>query len=603
MNLILFLITVVLINEVSTFTDFDFSRFPNCDIYDYGSPSPISSLSHPTVLSYRNKSSVLKDQKLRFAPKLRPKYCYVLLSSLLSIKHSVLRFFGYREDSAILLFALNQKNPQLIMLQTMNNFRRFNAHIYFIFPSSFEVYCILCPHFHLKSGPDLPCGNNLPLNNKAFFGGTYVEKGGRVEGSCRSTIRDYTCWPDERLIVTTSNSLNFTVVYSESRAEKMGKFFPTYLSQESYLISNRDIGTTFAPFIRDTEEYFPFYCEDELKFPQVSYSYWSEPFDLMTWAMLGSSLICAASISSVVITHQCTTTNPSTTTTTTTTTTVFSSILNYGVIPLRQCFRRRMLPLELLFCFCTFFLSMDYESFITSKITIPNPPILARDLRELVEDWGYKVFYPVDTIEQLQSGQDLHEFKYGFKRYGLSHVFYESIQPYEFVQGQRMSKEWTLSRRGAKVITDLGINDRAASMLEWKQYEIKLSRHCHTADKPFFRRYVAQLVNGRGFQRILRFYFLTLENGLMDFWKRSFLWFQDSKRTARALRHLSSISSLHPHRDQEQKQGFVAVKLNKKVVQIFQMWGVGGTLSILWLIMEIFLHCVSRRKNAVRVTS
>jgi hypothetical protein len=85
----------------------------------------------------------------------------------------------------------------------------------------------------------------------------------------------------------------------------------------------------------------------------------------------------------------------------------------------------------------------------------------------------------------------------------------------------------------------------------------------------------------------------------MDFWKRSFLWFQDSKRTARALRYLSSISLLHPHRDQEQNQGFVAVKLNKKVVQIFQMWEVGGTLSILWLIMD----CVSRRKNAVRGTS
>jgi hypothetical protein len=112
MNLILFLMTVVLINEVSTFSDFDFSRFPNCDIYDYGSPSPFRSLSLPTVLSYKNKTrSVLKDQ-LRFAPKLRPKYCYVLLSSLLNIQHSVdLQFFGYREDSAILLFVLNKKKP------------------------------------------------------------------------------------------------------------------------------------------------------------------------------------------------------------------------------------------------------------------------------------------------------------------------------------------------------------------------------------------------------------------------------------------------------------------------------------------------------------
>ena len=69
------------------------------------------------------------------------------------------------------------------------------------------------------------------------------------------------------------------------------------MTSDQYVVGTRRAQYDGLAFIRDTEDYFLLYCENELKYPKVSFSIWLSPFDLLTWML---SLIAVTASAGVI---------------------------------------------------------------------------------------------------------------------------------------------------------------------------------------------------------------------------------------------------------------------------------------------------------------
>jgi len=62
---------------------------------------------------------------------------------------------------------------------------------------------------------------------------------------------------------------------------------------------------------------------------------------------------------------------------------------------LRQISPKRMTVPQLIFTIFGFYLTISYKGSITSEITVPPLPIVAKNLQELILGRGYEMLFPV----------------------------------------------------------------------------------------------------------------------------------------------------------------------------------------------------------------
>jgi hypothetical protein len=103
------------------------------------------------------------------------------------------------------------------------------------------------------------------------------------------------------------------------------------------------------------------------------------------------------------------------------------------------------------------------------------------------------MFFPVLNITEL-ARYDVNEFRDGFKEYNLSNVFNSNFRGFDYANDT--STRYCLARKKNNLATDVG-QSKLGWILMGLQYEAK-GRFCHVVPEPFFRRYFATLVRGRG---------------------------------------------------------------------------------------------------------
>jgi hypothetical protein len=603
------------------------SRLSGCDIVDFGSPfffrtestttTTLSALTEPII----NGRQRLNERLLGNVPRIRSSSCTVLVVGPgfigMDLNHPVLQRYGYREDSFIILFLDESVQSSSSSYGVLNQYHRLNAQVYFVFnnASDYDLQLnknLIFPQFRfLIPSVDVDyCRQEIDMNmemdlssssltdDKTFFLGRRILIGWRGEQiSVKDTRRSqhhqsheeitYSS-PDDQFIHTASEYFNVTVIYESDVKEML--LSSTSITHEAYAESFRIAGPGFCTFIRDFEDYFLLYCEDELQFEGEDYGYWLMPFDWPTWVLLVMSIVLGAVVSIIMNFEM----NLSL---------LVEKILSNIAIVLRQGLlsatssrSSSASQIELVLCMCTFLLSIDYESIVTSKMTVPGPPIVAKDLRELVLDWGYKVFFPVQKPEDILE-YDHHEFEGGFRKYNLSEVFFESIQAFEIDEkGRSLSRAESLGRKNGKIVTDIAEHEVDYVLEDWKSsLEEEGARFCHLAKEPFFRGYYSRLVDGRGFGRIIRLQFLTLQNGILMWWNHLHKWMENYINKSKGVIRRNSGNKKEHQSVEGDHERFYAVKLNVKVIQIFEIWAFTGSCAVICFVCELAADLVKRR--------
>lgn len=181
---------------------------------------------------------------------------------------------------------------------------------------------------------------------------------------------------------------------------------------ELYLEQYRQASISSLTFIRDVEELSIVYCEDALKYETSTYSSWLYPLHQSVWIWWVTSILLILMFNYIqyaVISMQHKNNGMSLREE------LFllvHKLLDILSTVLRQVKLRVILESKTLIVFSvlSLFLTIRYESVITSDIIAPPRPLVAKNLRELVVERGYKVFIPTDSIDETYD-LDLHEIK------------------------------------------------------------------------------------------------------------------------------------------------------------------------------------------------
>jgi hypothetical protein len=413
----------------------------------------------------------------------------------------------------------------------------------------------------------------LKMARSLSFHGNKVGVEGQTQRSCSVEFRLKSCSEHFRFVATAERYFNFTTEYmsyweiNHYLTHGNHDSIHSFVSEESYVVQYRTRKSSASCFLRDAEDYFLLYCENELKYLRSSSTYWTSPLDTTVWVLLVLSLTFSAAIAS---------TKPRKTF-------IIAFTELVGTL-LRQISNRKMFFLQVVFCFMGFFVSIPYESVVTSDVTVPLPPLVVRDLKELVVDRGYKMLYPIMNISEL-AGYDLHEFSDGFKKYNLSDVFL-SFQGFDYANDTKAS---CLAKKKNNLATDVGQSELGWIVMEF-QSEAK-ERFCHVVPEPFFRRYFATLVRGRGHEKIVRFLSLTREVGILGFWYSNHHWFTEYRNKM----YLLARQNVHPAEDKE------VLRLNERIAEIFQAFAGGIGVSATCLIGEVVWYFMKTRGNTIVV--
>jgi hypothetical protein len=404
--------------------------------------------------------------------------------------------------------------------------------------------------------------------------GNKVGVDGRKYQSCEQEFRRKTCSEHFRFVSTAERYFNFTTVYVSYQEIDHYLIFNnahnsihSFISQDRYVVQYRIRENSALCFLRDAEDYFLLYCENELRALSSSSVYWISPLDTSVWVLLALSLTFSAAITSIKTER----------------TFIFTVIDLIGTL-IRQISKRKMFFLQVVLSFMGFFIITPYESVVTSDVTVPLPPHIVRDLRELIVDRGYKMFFPIINISKL-AGYDLHEFSDGFNKYNLSDVFFLSFQGFDYANDTSVS---CLARKKNNLATDVGQSELGWVVMKF-QSEAE-ERFCHVVPEPFFRRYFATLVRGRGHEKIVRFLFLAREVGILGFWYRNNHWLTEYRHKIRLLARQNVNSA---------ENG--GLGLSEKVTEIFQTFVAGVCISAFCLVGEFVWYFMKKSGNTTVV--
>ncbi|OXA37210.1 hypothetical protein Fcan01_28016 [Folsomia candida] len=340
-----------------------------------------------------------------------------------------------------------------------------------------------------------------------------------------------------------------------------------YIVRESYSEWHRKVGVNYAPYIVDTEDYYLLYCENEWRTMGSSYSHWTNPIDLTTWILViftaGFVALVGARFKMRDLTLR---------------------VLDSLAIILRNPMgnMERFYILHVLLTLCFLCISLQYESVLTSQITIPAPPLVAKDLKELISGKGFKMLFPVVDKKDLKL-YDLTEFKSGFEKYGIQD-FYPNIQGQD---SKRASKMDCLANKTNKLATDIPSSNKAMTILDFGIASFKNDRHCHFAIEPFFKRHNSMQIRGYRFWSFIRLFHLFREVGLEGMWVKNYKWYAKFWSMRRFMK-LNQSALVFAKYSKDHWAPHKAMELTDKFVQIFAICGVIASCGIFCWIWEIF---------------
>jgi len=407
----------------------------------------------------------------------------------------------------------------------------------------------------------VPFRNLIPLsqkikirwnfNNKIVVIGNMnnIEKLGPL---CSEWFVRYVCNPHPNIIEIHANYFNFTPYYK--RSLKVNKFFwdnslyekdvNTYISDNIFYEWNRNYSNgSLQYFFTGSETYTLAYCEDELKFPNLSFRYWVSPFTLNVWILivvlifLTSVITCNANFKYLQI-----------------------ALFIHVSVFLRQGVPDRISLLQLGVIYVSILISSLYECVITTDVTVPDPPIVAKDPKELLLNWGYHVNHGVDADHKEFDAIHLSR---GFEKNKITALFKEkliiSLEIDNHALGKTGSKSSTAEKASLK---EIFVNS-------YKFLYPK--RFCHTTVEPFFDLNKSYLSKGRGTFKIISMMTQIREGGFFKYW---------TERHDYMLKCVTMIGLRKP----ELEVPIVSpIPLKGKIRHIFEIYAIGNCFAILCL--------------------
>jgi len=583
----LFVITIIM-HSVNSYSQVNLSAIfdiinNNCDFILYGVNLDEEDGISPDIFQSRVLLNIKSGYYYNFLdinyPRLRVQFCNVISSEFTVISsgfvRNLLNVHGFDESTAFFLFTTSSKE-----FDSSSNLRkisvRFDAY-------TSGIHLIIRQEKKKNSqffGADYSFLKRMGIRSSHPFTTDHNECGSNLNNMLvaaeikgRNCVESHRLWPCTayaRMILAAKKSLNFTLNfmsykdYSARYTEEGNLIISTFISHDSYVQSYRSRSSSSLTFILKKQIHFLLYCEDELIFRKTSYYYWISPFSDVIWGLLALSVLAILVVTKLF---------PGT------------DLCELGFwlagILLRQDSTRRMTPLLLIFSWCSFVLMTSYESLITRDLTVPPNPIVARSLKELIVERGYKMLYPFFGGREVLARFDLHEFKRGFEKYNLSYIFWNKIRGYE-LKGDSHYK--IFSRRGTNVAAD--IPDSVVNLEVLRYNKIASTRHCHTAKEPFFERYYSVLTRGRGFRCISQFMEYTRQVGLINHWTESWKW----------LKNYVDIIKINKSSSNLKNDGNDELSMrNEKMLQLFQILVRSVGLSAASFVIEFLVS----KKNAV----
>jgi len=231
-----------------------------------------------------------------------------------------------------------------------------------------------------------------------------------------------------------------------------------------------------------------------------------------------------------------------------------------------SCFLRQGVPdrisiLQVGFIFVAILISTLYECVITTDVTIPDPPVVARDAKELLVDWGYYINHRVD--DRLKEFDAPFQFR-GFEKYKITGLYKEKL---------RISLESDTKALGKTSSKSSAIITAWDKLYIYYLYKIvNPQRFCHTTLESFFSLHKSYFSKGRGAFKIMCLMQQIREGGFFRHWED------------RLLSVLLSISTSRIKQPELEALEVSPTPLKGKIKHIFEIYAFGNCLAILWFI-------------------
>jgi len=412
----------------------------------------------------------------------------------------------------------------------------------------------------------VPFRNPIPLsqkirwnfNNKIILIG-YIHGVEKLGPICQAKwVYRNGCPVQPKIIELLGNYLNFTPHYKHQL--KVNKFFwdnslyekdvYTYISDNMYYSWNRNYSNdSLQYFFTGSESYILAYCEDELKFPNLSFQYWVSPFTLNVWILILTVIFITSVIGSIQNSKSL----------------QFALFIHVSVF-LRQGLPDRISLLQLGVIFLSFLISSLYECVITTDVTVPDPPEVALDSKELLVNWGYHVNHRAYT--HLKEFDATHLIR-GFQKYKIAMLYKEKVRI------SLESNENALGRTGSKSSIVQKASQKELFVLLYKFLYPK--RFCHTTVEPFFDLDKSYLSKGRGAVKIISLMAQIREGGFFKYW------------IERRDVDLKCIAMSEFWKPELEVPIVFSLPLKGKIRHMFEIYAVGNCFAILWF-MAKYIH-------------
>jgi len=361
------------------------------------------------------------------------------------------------------------------------------------------------------------------------------------------------CSVQPKIIEIHGNHLNFTPYYKPSLTVQKFLWENSLYEKDIYTYISDNVIYEWNPvysndslqnFFTYSESFTLVYCEDELRFPGISFQYWVSPFRLNVWVFI----IALIFITSVIISNgnlKC---------------------LQFALFIHVSCFLRQGVPdrisiLQVGFIFVAILISTLYECVITADVTIPDPPVIARDPKELLVDWGYHINHKVSA--RLKEFDAPFHFR-GFEKYKITALYKEklriSLESDDKALGKTSSKSSAIITAWDKLFVD---------------YAYKMiypQRFCHTTLESFFSLHKSYFSKGRGAFKIMCLMQQMKEGGFFRHWED------------RLLSVLLNIAIRRIKQPELEALEVSPTPLKGKIKHIFEIYAIGNCLAILWFI-------------------
>jgi len=287
-----------------TFFDLNFIGMQTAQNY-------LSSTTRPLLISNKNKT------KAKFYSS---RYQLVRCKIIIAVEDNnseplkeLLNLHAFKESNYFIIFNLTSKFINLGELSKFNSFIHVLIHSsstkvsYQSYDYVQECNCLKLAH--------MPFGNVIfrsqkdrwNFNKKIVFIG-HINKVERIGLMCPRWFSRYGCPPHYKIIEMHGNYFNFTLHYKDQL--KVSKFFwdiPLYEKDVYTYISDNMNNNWNRNYSNDSLQYFftvpqtytLAYCEDELKFPNLSFQYWVSPFTLNVWVLIIAVVFITSMITSI----------------------------------------------------------------------------------------------------------------------------------------------------------------------------------------------------------------------------------------------------------------------------------------------------------------